>query len=70
MVLMLDRMSERYHCLPSQALRNANTLDVFILTRALEYYDRQRNPDKYANKSSNLSEEQLWAIVNSKKRTK
>jgi hypothetical protein len=66
MVLLLDKMSERYHCLPSQAVREADTLDVFVLTRALEYYDRKRHPEKF-KAETNISQEDLMTILNSQK---
>jgi hypothetical protein len=66
---MLDALASRYHCLPSQALETANSFDVFILNRVLEYQDRKRNPDKYLNKATNsdYSPEELMAIMQANK---
>lgn len=71
LVLMLDSMSSRYHCLPSHALANASTFDLFVLTRALEYYNRKRNPDKYkTNGGGDMTQNQLQSILNTVKKGK
>ena len=31
MLLTLDNLAFRYHCLPSEALSRANTLDLYVL---------------------------------------
>jgi hypothetical protein len=49
MVLMVDSLCTRYHCLPSEALARATTVDLYYLTNSLGYYNRKRE-----NQTNNL----------------
>jgi hypothetical protein len=49
MVLMVDSLCTRYHCLPSDALARATTNDLYYLTNSLGYYNRKRE-----NQTNNL----------------
>lgn len=53
--------------LPSKAITQSTTFDVFVMTRALEYYDRKNNPKKYRTMKSDLSQDQLQGILNKTK---
>jgi hypothetical protein len=64
-MLMLDSMCNRYHCLPSEALVRATTIDLYILSQTLGYYHRKKNPDNAG--SPEYSQEQLLDILNKTK---
>tara|TARA_R110000803_G_scaffold110640_1_gene179060 strand:+ start:273 stop:470 length:198 start_codon:yes stop_codon:yes gene_type:complete len=42
---MLDSLAERYGILPSQLLRDADTLDLFVFDTALTYQNHKQNKE-------------------------
>jgi len=42
---MLDSLAERYGILPSQLLKDADTLDLFVFDTALTYQNHKHNKD-------------------------
>ena len=42
---MLDSLAERYGILPSQLLRDADTLDLFVFDTALTYANHKHTKD-------------------------
>lgn len=42
---MLDSLAERYGILPSQLLRDADTLDLFVFDTAITYANHKHNKD-------------------------
>lgn len=38
---MLDTMAQRYHCLPSEILRSADTVDLYVLDVAMSWQRHQ-----------------------------
>jgi len=42
MVLTLNNLAEKYGCLPSQALSNGTTLDLFVLDVSTKWYHYQK----------------------------
>lgn len=42
---MLDSLAERYGILPSQLLKQADTLDIFVFDTAVSYHNHKANKD-------------------------
>lgn len=72
MLLMIDNLARRYHCLPSEALFKANTHDMFIMNQSLGYYHRLKNPEAALPKvqvpQKKLTHEDRLAIIAERKR--
>ena len=64
---MIDALCARYHCLPSDALLRATTVDLYILTQVTAYHRRKNNPDSN-NPVKRYSTEQLLEILNRNKK--
>jgi hypothetical protein len=62
-MLMLDTMGTRYHKLPSQLLREATTIDLYILSKVLDYYRRKQNPDVIQDSIDNVSLDTLMEMA-------
>jgi hypothetical protein len=61
----LDLVCKRYGILPSQALKLGTTVDIRCAIVAIEYENYLNSKVKDGNKpSSNLSQEQLVAMMN------
>ena len=72
MILTLDRLAEKYHCLPSEALARATTFDLHVMETTCRH---QRYQQTRAELEHNLrsgrtqpvappSEEQMQAMIN------
>ena len=70
-MIMIGRMAEKYHLLPSQVEANATTFD-FMITDVLAAYERYMQAKSKGGtldpKMYNLSQEQLQAIMNKGKK--
>jgi hypothetical protein len=72
MILTLDRLAERYHCLPSEALARGTTFDLHVMdtTSRHQRYQQTRAELEYNLKSGRTqpvappSEEQMQAMIN------
>ena len=40
-VIMLDRLAQRYGCLPSEVLQRADTLDIYVLNVSAKWENHQ-----------------------------
>lgn len=64
MILALDNLATRYHCLPSQILSTGTTFDLRVCEVATMWINRQNNPDTHSSKlSSDLSEDQMRQMI-------
>lgn len=62
MVLMLDTLGTRYSMLPSKVLASANTLDLFVMERAMKYHTERSDPN-YKKPPPSLTEDQMRAMI-------
>lgn len=64
MVVSLDRLCNRYHVLPSYAIKNADTFDMWIMDIALRY-DRvqQQKKDGTYDANEHYSQDELMDIL-------
>lgn len=63
MVLMIDRLATRYHSLPSEVLRSADTFDLYVLDQAMAHEWRRQNPGKLMPNRDNLSVSEMQAMI-------
>lgn len=68
MILLIDTLASRYHCLPSEIVARGDSLDVYIVTEALEirsYHDRRADALNSGQMppTKNYTQEQLQEIV-------
>jgi len=67
--LLIDTLANRYHCLPSEIVARGDTLDVYIITKALEiraYHDQKaeaKASGKVLPMRKQYTQEELKAIV-------
>jgi len=69
MLLTVDNLAHRYHCLPSEVLERATTLDLRVIDLSAKYarfqheeMERQMN-NKSAPKVKKLSREEMQAMI-------
>jgi len=46
MILSLDNLAHRYHCLPSEALSRATTFDLYVLDVSTRWQIHQQEQDR------------------------
>lgn len=64
MILTLDNLAHRYNCLPSQALAQGTTLDLYVLDVSARYSKyQQEQADGNAGATPKLSQEQMRAMI-------
>ena len=66
MILTLDNLASRYHCLPSEALARADTLDLYVLDIGAKWSNHQyekANGKETAKPLPNLSQEEMLLMV-------
>lgn len=64
-MLTLDNLAHRYHCLPSEALARATTLDLYILDLSAKWEAHQHKlaQDPNYKPTPKLSQEQMLAML-------
>lgn len=64
MILALDNLSTRYHCLPSEVLATATTFDLRVSEIATMWFNRQNNPEEYAAaQRARLTETDMQSMI-------
>lgn len=66
MFLTLDNLAKRYGCLPSEALRRADTLDLYVLDLGGKWarYQQEQADGKVSNrKSHKLTQAEMQAML-------
>jgi len=64
MLITLDNLATRYHCLPSEALSRADTLDLHILDVSAKYAQRQQDlRDGKISLVPNLSQAKMREMI-------
>jgi len=64
-MVSLDALATRYHVLPSQAMKNATTFDLYVLDISSRYqhYRQQVAEGKYVKPVKQLSEQEMLAML-------
>lgn len=65
--MQIDALGKRYGMLPSQIIKQADTLDVYILDAALSYEHYHNQKQNKKNFVPDLSQEELLEIYNKSK---
>lgn len=63
MILTLDNLAHRYQCLPSYALANASTFDLYVLDISARWERHQRDLADGKVKPQQPNQEQLLDMV-------
>jgi hypothetical protein len=64
MILTLDNLATKYHCLPSEALATATTFDLYVLDVATRWSNYQYEQSSTGTKSApKLSQDQMLDMV-------
>ena len=76
MLLTVDNLAHRYHCLPSEVLERATTLDLHVIDLSSKWQRHQheelekQQANQYAPKRPNLTKDQMQAMMDRVKREK
>lgn len=74
MIISLDNLAYRYHCLPSEALARATTFDLYVLDVSAKYSryqtERAEKGENSATITPKLSVEEMQAMIASVKGAK
>lgn len=64
MILTLDNLATRYHCLPSEAMANGTTFDLYVLDVSAKWNKHQQElADGKSPQASKLSQEDMLAMI-------
>jgi hypothetical protein len=66
MILTLDNLASKYHCLPSEALARSTTFDLYVLDVSTKWYNHQHERAQNDDSSTitpELSVEQMQAMI-------
>lgn len=64
MILTLDNLATRYHCLPSQAMAMGNTFDLYVLDVSAKWSKHQQElADGKSPEASKLSQADMLAMI-------
>lgn len=72
MLLTLDNLAHRYHCLPSEALARATTFDLRVMdasSKWLNYQQEKANPRNKNKPARKPSTEEMLDMVRAVKET-
>jgi hypothetical protein len=72
MILTLDNLAARYHCLPSEALARSSTFDLYVLDVGARWtnYQHEKANSKSAVKKEPTQEEMMAMIQRVKEQQK
>lgn len=63
MILTLDNLASRYHILPSEAARNADTFDIYVMDLSSKWNKKQTDKANGVDSTPNYSVDELAAIL-------
>lgn len=63
MILTIDNLAYRYHCLPSEALERATTFDLHVLDVSTKWEQRRNDSSNGTNPSKQISIEEMQAMI-------
>ena len=63
-IMMLDTMGKRYGRLPSECLKQASTIDIYVMEKALAYHNLPRDKDgKIIKPPKKLTQAEMMAML-------
>ena len=63
MILTLDNLATRYHCLPSQAMAQGNTFDLYVLDVSAKWSKRQQDISEGKTVDHNLTQAEMFDMI-------
>ena len=63
MVLTLDNLATRYHCLPSEAMAKGTTFDLYVLDVSAKWGKRQQDIADGKTVEHKLSQEEMFNMI-------
>lgn len=65
MIITLDKLSSRYHQLPSVVLANATTFDLYVMDIGVRYehIQQQKSQGTYVEPIPQLTQEEMKAMI-------
>lgn len=63
MILTLDNLAARYHCLPSEALARSSTFDLYVLDVGARWSNRQNEKANGPVKAELPSQSEMLAMI-------
>lgn len=63
MILTLDNLACRYHCLPSEAMAKGTTFDLYVLDVSAKWNKRQQDISEGKTVEHKLSQEEMMAMI-------
>jgi hypothetical protein len=63
MLITLDNLAARYHCLPSEALERATTFDLHVLDVSARWEQHKINKENHKGEPPKLTQEQMLEMV-------
>lgn len=63
MIITLDNLSTRYHCLPSEALERATTFDLRVCEIATQWSNRQHDPEFQKSSKLKPTVDEMQAMI-------
>lgn len=66
MIITLDNLASRYHCLPSEAMERGTTFDLYVLDISAKWQNRQNEKAQGIESSTitpELSIEDMQAMI-------
>lgn len=64
MLLTLDNLATRYHCLPSEAMAKGNTFDLYVLDVSAKWSKHQQDlAEGKSPQASKLSQAEMLAMI-------
>lgn len=66
MIITLDNLASKYHCLPSEAIERGTTFDLYVLDVSTKWHNRQHDIAQGRESSTitpELSVEEMQAMI-------
>jgi hypothetical protein len=69
MILTIDNLAERYHCLPSEILERATTFDLYTVNISAKWQEHQQQKQQGLNPTKRIpSVDEMKAMINRSRR--
>jgi hypothetical protein len=63
MVLTLDNLATRYHCLPSEAMAKGSTFDLYVLDVSAKWSKRQQDISEGKTVEHTLTQDDMFKMI-------
>ena len=63
MILTLDNLATRYHCLPSEAMANGTTFDLYVLDVSAKWSKHQQDISEGKTVEHKLTQAEMLTMI-------